>query len=655
MSTQEEQALRDELVVLRCENAAWRSRAQSIADYIYTVSVSDGKAIETTHGAGCLGVTGYSSEELTADPFLWYSMIAPEDRARVKEHASRLLANTACDPIEHRITCRDGSVRWVRNTPVLHRDAQGRLSSYDGLIRDITDRKRAEETLRQSEARLASIVRAAPIGIGLVSERVLMQVNDRLCEMTGYEQGELVGQSARLFYPSAEEFERVGREKYAQIEARGTGSIETQWARKDGKLIDVLLSSTPLDPQDLKVGVTFTALDITDRKRGEREAGEWRRRLELVGAASGQVVYDCNTASGSIAWSGSIEKVLGYSPEEMAGGFERWCELIHPEDRSEALRLFEEAERAIGPYRAAYRFRHKNGSYLPMEDRGFPWRPTDGTGLRYIGIMADVSAQKAAQEQRQQLEAQLRQQQKLESIGTLAAGVAHEINNPLNGILNYAQLAVNRLAQDHPVRRYAERIVHESERVSEIVRSLLSFARQDQQTHSPARLQDIAHSTMILIRGVLLRDQITVETDLADDLPAVKCRSQQIQQVLLNLMTNAHDAIQARRQVATQPGLIRIQALRFQNEGRNWVRLTVEDNGAGVAPEIGDRIFDPFFTTKGRVEGTGLGLSIAYGIIRDHHGTLWFESAPGQGARFHVDLPVDNGWSLERGAGQRDR
>jgi PAS domain S-box-containing protein len=653
MPVQVDKALRDELEALRCENAAWRTLAQSITDYIYTVRVADGQATETVHGPGCLGVTGYSSEELAADPFLWYSMILPEDRGRVEEHARQLLANTACDPIEHRITCRDGSVRWVRNTPVLHHDARGRLTAYEGLIRDITDRKRAEETLRQSEARLASIVRAAPIGIGLVSERVLMQVNDRLCEMTGYRVDELQGQSARIMYASTEEFERVGREKYAQVRERGTGSVETRWRRKDGMLIDVLLSSTPLDPQDLKVGVTFTALDITDRKRGEREASEWRRRFELVGAASGQVVYDCHTGDGSIVWSGTIEKVLGYAPEEMAGGFARWCELIHPEDRHEAVRRFEEAERAGGPYQAEYRFQHKSGAYVAMLDRGFPWQHADGTGLSYIGIMADVSEQKRAYEQQQRLEAQLRQQQKLESIGTLAAGVAHEINNPLNGILNYAQLAVNRLPEDNPVRRYAERIVHESERVSEIVRSLLAFARQDQQTHSPARLQDIVRSTIILIRGVLLKDQITVETDLADDLPAIKCRSQQIQQVLLNLMTNARDAIRARRLVEQRPGLIRIQSLRLQSEGRNWIRLTVADNGTGVAPGIGERIFDPFFTTKTRVEGTGLGLSISYGIVKDHHGTLWFESEPGQGARFHVDLPQDNGWKLDGAAALR--
>ncbi len=138
-------------------------------------------------------------------------------------------------------------------------------------IRDITDRKNAEDALRDREATLSSIFRAAPIGIGLVSNRVIIRVNDRLCEMTGYSAGELIGKSARILYPDDEEFERVGREKYELIRKFGTGTIETRWRRKDGDIRDVLLSSTPLDPENLAIGVTFTALDITDRKRAESE------------------------------------------------------------------------------------------------------------------------------------------------------------------------------------------------------------------------------------------------------------------------------------------------------------------------------------------------------------------------------------------------
>ncbi|MGA9140356.1 MAG: PAS domain-containing protein [Methanocella sp.] len=136
-------------------------------------------------------------------------------------------------------------------------------------ILDITERKRAEEALRDSQTHLSSIFRAAPTGIGVVVDRVIKEVNDQLCEMTGYNSEELLGKSARIFYPSDEDYQYVGQEKYSQISLRGTGSVETRWLRKDGRIIDVLLSSTPLEPGNLGAGVTFTALDITKRKRAE--------------------------------------------------------------------------------------------------------------------------------------------------------------------------------------------------------------------------------------------------------------------------------------------------------------------------------------------------------------------------------------------------
>jgi len=150
------------------------------------------------------------------------------------------------------------------------------------FARDITERKQAEDALKQSEATLSSIFSAAPIGIGLVSNRVLKQVNDRLCSMIGYSRDELIGKSARILYPTDEDYEYVGREKYAQISQRGTGIVETFWKCKDGHVIDVLMRSTPLDINDLSAGVTFTALDITDRKRTEKDLVRYREHLEQL-------------------------------------------------------------------------------------------------------------------------------------------------------------------------------------------------------------------------------------------------------------------------------------------------------------------------------------------------------------------------------------
>jgi signal transduction histidine kinase len=242
------------------------------------------------------------------------------------------------------------------------------------------------------------------------------------------------------------------------------------------------------------------------------------------------------------------------------------------------------------------------------------------------------------------LEEQLIQSQRIESIGTLAGGVAHEINNPINGIMNYAQLILDSLDRATPAAEFAREIVHETERISRIVRNLLTFARHEKQAHSPALLADIVSAVLSLIQTVMRHDQIALEVAIAEDLPKIKCRSQQIQQVIMNLLTNARDALNERYPGFDPDKKIAIGVRQIEKEGRRYIRTTVEDHGNGILPEVRERIFDPFFSTKGK--GTGLGLSISYGIVRDHGGELTVESEPGRHTRFHMDLCVDNGWTL---------
>jgi signal transduction histidine kinase len=260
------------------------------------------------------------------------------------------------------------------------------------------------------------------------------------------------------------------------------------------------------------------------------------------------------------------------------------------------------------------------------------------TGLQ--ATVRDISEQKRLEAERRAMDAQLRQAQKLEAIGTLASGVAHEINNPLNGILNYAQLIQDGLPPGSPLTEFARGILRETERVCTIVHNLLAFARNEKQGHSQARVQDIVEGTLSLLRAVLRRDQITLTEQVPGDLPNVQCRSQQIQQVLMNLLTNARDGLNERYQGHDPNKVLQVRARRFDKAGRPWIRLTVEDHGPGITPEVRERMFDPFFTTKPPHRGTGLGLPISHEIIKEHHGELTVESEPGRFTRLHVDLPV---------------
>ncbi len=255
-------------------------------------------------------------------------------------------------------------------------------------------------------------------------------------------------------------------------------------------------------------------------------------------------------------------------------------------------------------------------------------------------VLLDQERQRAADERLRLSDMQLRHQQRLESIGTLASGVAHEINNPVCGIMNYAQIIAEKPGVDPSVVEFAREIEHAGERVASIVHNLLTFARQDKQVHSPVRLVDIVEGTLSLVRAVLRHDQIVLEVNVSPDLPAVDCCSQQIQQVLMNLLTNARDALNERYPGFHEDKRIQILAGQVERAGRNWVRLTVTDRGFGIPPEIRERIFDPFFTTKPRDKGTGLGLAISHGIVKEHQGVLHMETVMGQGTQFHLDLPV---------------
>lgn len=339
--------------------------------------------------------------------------------------------------------------------------------------------------------------------------------------------------------------------------------------------------------------------------------------------------------------------ITGYSKEEMIElDFQK---LTHPEDLQEDLNQMTRLRKnEISSYFMEKRYICKDGKFKWVFLSVVPLWGDDTELLSHLAIVDDITDRKQVEEDKKKFESQLWQSQKMESIGTLAGGVAHEINNPINGIMNYAQLIKDRTVANPSIVEFASEIIYETERVANIVRNLLTFARQEKEAHSPARMKDIVDSSMALIQTICKKDQIVIDVDVPETLPKIKCRSQQIQQVIMNLITNARDALNEKYTDYSENKKILITSSLFKKDGRRWIRTSIQDFGIGITSEKIETIFDPFFTTKSRHVGTGLGLSISYGIVKDHHGELSVESDYGHRTNFRMDLPVDNGWDIEK-------
>lgn len=335
--------------------------------------------------------------------------------------------------------------------------------------------------------------------------------------------------------------------------------------------------------------------------------------------------------------------MLGYQREEILG--RDFAEFLVPRHRSGLpeetfTTRFEQFKKAGRVQGIEFEMRRKDGTPLIVSIEGSIGHDARGNPIQTHCILHNITRQRREEQARHALELRLTQQQKLESIGTLASGVAHEINNPINSILNYAQLIADESPPESREQQWAEEIIRESERIAGIVRNLLQFARRDSQRPGSARLSDILATTLGLIQSVLRKDQIHLDVEVPETLPPILCRAQQIQQVFVNLLTNARDALNERYPTFHENKRVRIAAQPFEKDGISWIRITVEDRGNGIAPEHLQRIFDPFFTTKAREVNTGLGLSISHGIIKDHRGEITAESEPGNYTRFFILLPV---------------
>lgn len=509
------------------------------------------------------------------------------------------------------------------------------------IVHDITERKETEEKLIASEARYREIFRnnAAVQLVVDAHDSSIVDANRAACEYYGFTLSEITRKTVFDINPnSKEEIRRIFQES-AQ---RGSNHFVTQHFRADHTVreVEIFNGRITIEGRDLLHVIVY---DITESKKAITDLAKSEQRFrQLIENAPDGIVVETD---GALAYVNQKAVALFHagSTQNLVGT--PLVDYFKQQERESVNTLLREL---IGGKKARMlsegTINRLDGMQIDIELSAVPFRYNEKNGV--LIYLRDMTERREFEKAKEEMESQLRQKQKLESIGTLAGGVAHEINNPINGIINYAELIEDGNITSEQVKEFSRGIIHEGKRIAEIVKNLLSFARQEKQTHSPAQIKDIIDQSVSLMRVMLRHDQITLELDIPEGLPSIKCRSQQVQQVIMNLITNARDALNAKFPGYHVDKIIRIDCMMFQKDGRRWFRITVKDNGTGIPAEIMERIFDPFFTTKPRDEGTGLGLSISHGIVKDHHGELYFETVPGEYTKAILILPVDNGWSI---------
>ncbi len=512
-----EQLLEARVRELRESEERYKRIKEAVSDYIYTVRIENGIAAGTKHGPGCYAITGYHEEEFDQNPFLWLDMVPPADRDRVIEQARRAAAGEEVSSIEHEIVRKDGRLRWVSNTPVLHRNEHGAVLRYDGLIHDITERKLAEEKVRQSHRRYQELVDHASDGIfTLNADGAFSFVNAGICEMLGY---------------SAEELLRL-------------------------HILDT-------HPDELR--------------------NEGSQRLDLV--------------------------------------------------RQKGMAQFESL------------MKRKDGSVLTVE--ASCWKSEEG---QLQAIVRDITERKKAEEMREKLQEQLRQAQRMEAVGKLAGGVAHDFNNILAAIMLSVGLADAVANVDPRIKQMLLEIQTDAGRAADLTRQLLLFSRRSVMNMKLLNVNEVA-AGMLKMLGRLIGENIRLTFDPMEGLPSVKADAGMLEQVLMNLAVNARDAMPRGGSIAIRTGVVDVGPGQIEDKpearpGR-FVRLTVSDTGCGMDEDTRARIFEPFFTTKDPGKGTGLGLATVYGIVAQHHGWVEVASEPGRGSTFKVLLPADSESPLE--------
>jgi PAS domain S-box-containing protein len=516
----------------------------------------------------------------------------------------------------------------------------GRVIKLFGTVQDITERKQAEEALRESEEKYRLLADNAIDIIWTMDMNLrFTYMSPSVARVRGYTVEEVMAQSLEeVFTPSSVETAvKVFMEELA-IESREpkdlfrVRTLEVEHTCKDGSTVWVEINASFIrDADGQPVGILGVSREITERRKSEEAQRRSEERYRTIVEEMDESYYEVDLAGNLTFVNDATCRRLGRSREELIGM--KYKAYTPAEDTETVFKIYNRVYRAGEPVKGVPAVAiAKDGSLRFVERSVFPLRDEEGKIIGFRGISRDVTERKMAEEERKQLELKAQITSRLASVGEMAAGVAHEINNPLTAVTGYAQLLVGREDIPSDIRSDLEAINDGARRVAGIVRTLLAFSRQTKPQRKLVDINELIESTLVLRAYHLRVNDIEVVTRLATDLLETVADPGQIQQVLLNLIVNA----EMEMKLAHGKGKLTITT----EKSRNTIKICVKDNGPGIKPKVMDKIFDPFFTTREVGEGTGLGLSLCYGIVAEHKGKIYAESKPGKGATFIVELPV---------------
>jgi PAS domain S-box-containing protein len=570
-------------------------------------------------------------------------------------------------PVEMQI----GTGAWRRYAEVCAHPLLGPRGEAGGqavVARDVTDRRRAEDALRAAHGELEARVRrrtaeleAANAALREGEERfrtmveslseaivrtdadgIVLYASPRIEEITGYAPAEMVGRRAGTILLSDAEL----RAADDRLEARRRGE-SGRWTvpitRKDGSLGWFEVIGTALrDPSGKVLGGLDAVTDVTLRHQAAEELRAVQERFRLLVETVRDYAIIALDADGYVvSWNAGAERISGYAAEEILG---RHLSVFYPPEQIEAgeVRRTLEATRREGACELeGWRLRRDGSRYWGHSVLTL-LRDDDGRPAGFAAITRDLTDRRAAEEALRRSEEQLRHSQKMEAVGRLAGGIAHDFNNLLMAIGGHAQLLLRRAGEDDPRRDSLEEIRKASDRAASLTRQLLAFSRR--QVLAP-RVLDLGQTMLEMERMLvrLLGPEVALSLHLDPATPRVLADPSQVEQVVMNLVVNAHDAMPGGGTIRISTGVAvlgddDVRRNPFLRPGR-FAELAVTDAGTGMDEATLERIFEPFFTTKEEGKGTGLGLSTVYGIVKQSGGYVLAESAPGAGSAFRVYLP----------------